>query len=82
MKSENELKVGDVIKSLDFINIDDTYFIGKVVSIDEEAGTFRAKSISRIFLGSTAKEFNEFFAAPLPGMMMLDDIGTRIEVLA
>lgn len=82
MKCENELQVGDVVKSLDFINIKNSYFIGKIVHIDVERGEFRAKVIERIWDGKSVGSDHKIFVAPLPGMMLLDDLGTRIEVLA
>ena len=82
MKCEIELKLGDVVKSLDFININDSYFIGKIIHIDEERGEFRAKIIERIWEGKSAYFAGEIFVTPLPGMMLLDDLGTRIQVLA
>ena len=82
MKCENELKIGDVIKSLDFINSDDCYYVGKVVGISEMDGTFRAKTIKRVWLGLEDKEISDYFVAPLQGQMLLDDLGTRITVIA
>ena len=82
MKNENTLKVGDVVKSLDFININDSYFIGKIIHIDADRGEFRAKIIERIWEGKSAYFAGEIFMAPLPGMMLMDDLGTRIQVLA
>ena len=80
--NESELKVGDVIKSLDFINSDDCYYVGKVVSIAEVEGTFRAKTIKRVWLGLEDKKISDYFVAPLQGKMLLDDLGTRLTVIA
>jgi hypothetical protein len=83
MKCENTVKVGDVVKSLDFININDCYYVGLVVGISKMDGTFRAKTIKRVWHGQLDKKIpSDFFTAPLPGNMLLDDLGTRIEVIA
>lgn len=76
------MKIGDIIKSKDFINLDDCYYIGKVVSISEFDGTFRAKTIERVWLNKPDNKIPEFFDAPLPGKMLLDDQGDRIQILA
>lgn len=82
MKCEIELKLGDVVKSLDFVNDDTSYFISKIVTIDENRGEFRAKVIERISWGKAIPTEHEFIRVPLPGMMLMDDLGTRIKVLA
>ena len=83
MNNEISIKVGDVVKSLDYINISDCYLIGKIVSISTMDGTFRAKTIERVWCGKAdQKDKSEFFVAPLPGNMLMDDLGTRIEVIA
>jgi hypothetical protein len=83
MNCENELKIGDVVKSLDFINMNDCYYVGLVVGISKMDGTFRAKTIKRVWQGKIDKKFpSDFFVAPLQGNMLLDDLGTRIVVLA
>lgn len=70
-----KLNVGDVVKSLDFVGIQDCYFVGLVLSIDEEMGTFRAKTVKRVWRGraEALREREKFFFAPLQGQMMLDD---------
>ena len=35
MKYENVVKIGDVVKSLDFVGVNDCYYVGLVVSISE-----------------------------------------------
>ena len=83
MKCGNSLKVGDVVKSLDFINIHDCYYVGLVVGVSKMDGTFRAKTIKRIWRGEIDKKFpSDFFVAPLQGNQLMDDLGTRVEVLA
>lgn len=69
-----KLNVGDVVKSKDFVNDDSCYMVGLVLSIDEEMGTFRAKSIKRVWRGKADKfPLADFFTAPLQGNMLLDD---------
>ena len=66
------MKVGDIVKSLDFVGIDDCYMLGKVVAIDD-GGTFRAKCIKRVWKGVEDRSVkNEFFFAPLQGQYFLD----------
>jgi hypothetical protein len=66
------MKVGDIVKSLDFVGIDDCYMVGKVVGVHYD-GTFRAKCIKRVWQGAEDRSFkNEFFFAPLQGQYFLD----------
>ena len=81
-----ELKVGDIVKSLDFAHIQDCYYVGLVVGVSKMDGTFRAKTIKRVWRGQEDEYINEkypsdFFVAPLQGNMMLDDMGTRVQVI-
>ena len=89
MNCEKTIKVGDVVKSLDFINMENCYYIGHVVSISEMDGTFRAKTIKRVWMGLTdRKEKSDFFTAPLLGNSFFDDmaetkgLAPRIQVIA
>ena len=82
MNCENSIKIGDVVKSLDFVGTNDCYFIGKVISIDANRGEFRAKIIERIWEGKSAYFAGEIFMAPLQGQLLSDDRGTRVEVIA
>ena len=79
----NELKVGSVVKSLDFNGINDCYMVGKVVAIQSDGG-FRARCISRVWQGSIDKKFKpDFFTAPLQGEHFMDSAEfPRIIVLA
>jgi hypothetical protein len=62
MKYENTVKVGDVVKSLDFVGINDCYYVGLVVGISDMDGTFRAKTIKRVWQGKLDKKFpSDFF---------------------
>lgn len=89
MKCENELKIGDVVKSLDFVGQNDCYYVGMVVSISKMDGTFRAKTIKRVWQGQTDKKIpSDFFVAPMLGNSFFDDItnekgyAPRIQVVA
>jgi hypothetical protein len=71
---KNEMKVGDIVKSMDFPHIDNCYFIGKVVGISHAAGIFRAEFIKRVFDGVEDSKFKtDYFTAPLQGNSFMDD---------
>jgi hypothetical protein len=78
------LKVGDIVKSLDFNGIDDCYMMGVVVSVSKEFGDFRAKFIKRVWQGKVDSKFKtDFFTAPLQGNHFMDnDAAPRIIVSA
>ena len=82
MEKRNEIKVGDVVKSLDFVGNNDCYYVGLVREILSD-GTFRAETIERVWLGK-AQEIRSFnFFAPLPGHHFADDLMfPRVQVLA
>ena len=56
MKDENSVKIGDVVKSLDFVGHDDCYMVGLVTAVLSD-GTFRAKTIKRVSLRQVDKRF-------------------------
>jgi hypothetical protein len=67
-----EVKIGDIVKSHDFVGIDNTYMIGKVVGVHFD-GTFRAKLIKQVFAGNEEKKPKlDYFFAPLPGRSIFD----------
>ena len=88
MKCENTVKIGDVVKSLDFVGINDCFYVGLVTEILND-GRFRAKAIKRVWKGEADKRplADEFFA-PLPGHDFFDDMAEwknaapRIQVVA
>ena len=90
MKYENVVKIGDVVKSLDFVGINDCYYVGLVVGISKMDSTFRAKTIKRVWRGEVDKKkiYNDFFVAPLPGHHFFDDLAEqknaepRVQVVA
>jgi hypothetical protein len=83
MKCENTVKIGDVVKSLDFVGVNDCYYVGRVIAILSD-GTFRAKTIERVWLGQADKKFpSDTFVAPLPGHHFADDLMfPRVQVVA
>ncbi len=88
MEMRNEIKVGDVVKSLDFVGVNDCFYVGLVTEILND-GRFRAKAIKRVWKGEADKRplADEFFA-PLPGHDFFDDMAEwknaapRIQVVA
>ena len=83
MKCENTVKIGDVVKSLDFVGHDDCYMVGVVTAVLSD-GTFRANTIKRVWLGQVDKRFkSDTFVAPLPGHHFADDLMfPRVQVVA
>ena len=81
---DNEMKVGDIVKSLDFVGIDNCYYVGKVISISKMDGTFRAEFIKRVFEGVEDRKFKtDTFVAPLQGNHFMDDLAPgRVTVIA
>lgn len=77
------MKVGDIVKSLDFNGIDDCYMVGRVVGIHFD-GTFRAKFIKRIWKGVEDRKFvTDYFTAPLQNNSIFDnDDMPRVTVIA
>ena len=62
------MKVGDIVKSLDFVGDESCYMIGEVVSINEFWNTFKARTISVVWFEEEMEElFSEYFQAPLQG---------------
>lgn len=73
-----EVKVGDVIKSLDFAGKESCYMIGKVIAILEDGELLNCKAIARVWDGvakivdntadfSTYIEGDHFMDARFPG---------------
>jgi hypothetical protein len=68
-----ELKAGDIVKSFDFNGIEDCYMVGKVVSVSNHFGDFRAEFIKRVWEGNEDTRFKtDFFTAPLQGNLFTD----------
>ena len=86
MKSENKvsLKVGDVVKSLDFVTDPTCYYVGRVCRILDD-GRFVADTMERVWNGESVLDpdcVSSTFTAPMPGTMLMDDLGDRITVIA
>lgn len=72
--SVKTLKIGSLVKSLDFHSHPDCFYIGVVKSIDANDGTFTAETIGRWFEGRPLKvELPPTFTAPLEGNHFFDD---------
>ena len=78
----SEVKVGDIVKSLDFNGIDNCYMVGKVVAVQFD-GVFRAEFIKRVWQGEIDKKFKtDYFSAPLQGNQFMDrDDSPRVIVI-
>ena len=92
MKYENTVKVGDVVKSLDFVGVNDCFYVGLVTAVLSD-GTFRATTLKRVWQGElqgkpSKFKFTETFVAPLPGHHFFDDMAEtkgrepRVQVVA
>ena len=80
----NTVQIGDIVKSLDFVGIEDCYMVGKVVSISKMDGTFRAEFIKRVWCGENDRRSKpvDFFTAPLQGNHFMDrDTEPRVIVI-
>jgi hypothetical protein len=82
MNCENELKIGDVVKSLDFVGVNDCYYIGRVYRILDD-GRFCAETMKRVWEGEAVLDssVSSIFAAPMQGQLIGDDRGIRVEVI-
>lgn len=78
------VKVGDVIKSLDFAGTEDCYMIGKVVAILYSGEVYRCKAIAKVWEGNAKIVSNVHdFEVPCEGLQMLDErFPGRITVIA
>jgi hypothetical protein len=92
MEMRNEIKVGDVVKSLDFVGVNDCFYVGLVTAVLSD-GTFRATTLKRVWQGElqgkpSKIKFTETFVAPLPGHHFFDDLAEtkgrepRVQVVA
>lgn len=89
MESKQQVRIGDVVKSLDFVGINDCYYVGLIVGISEMDSTFRAKTVKRVWQGQADKKpLSDYFTAPLPGCHFFDDMAEdkgrepRVQVVA
>lgn len=68
------MKIGDIVKSYDFVGIEDCYMIGKIVGIREYDGEFRAEFIKRVWCGAEDRKFKtDYFTAPMQGEHFRDN---------
>ncbi len=89
MESKQQVRIGDVVKSLDFVGQNDCYYVGLVTAIQSD-GTFRADTIKRVWSGTLVSDVHtsKTFVAPLPGNHFFDDMAEekgrapRVQVLA
>lgn len=79
-----EIKVGDVIKSLDFPGTEDCYMIGKVVAILDDGDLYNCKAIVRVWGGNAEIVSNiHDFSVPRIGLHIMDDqYSNRLTVIA
>ena len=79
----SKLKVGDIVKSYDFVGNDTCYMIGKVVGVQFD-GQFRAKFIKRVWCGAEDRKFKtDYFTAPIQGEHFCDqEDWPRVVVIA
>lgn len=69
----NNLKIGSLVKSLDFHSSRDCYYIGIVRSINQDEGTFTAETVARYWEGQLIKgDFPINFTAPMEGNHFFD----------
>jgi len=80
MKYGNTIKIGDVVKSLDFVGHNDCYRVGVVVAVYKD-GTFCAETVKRVWQGKVDLSFSrQEFYAPLPGNHFFDDLAEQKNV--
>jgi hypothetical protein len=90
MESKQQVRIGDVVKSLDFVGVSNCYYVGLVTAIDNNDGTFRADTIKRVWSGTLVSDVHtsKTFVAPLPGNHFFDDMAEekgrepRVQVIA
>ena len=80
----SEVKVGSIIRSLDFAGNDTCYMIGKVVSILEGGDLYNCKAILKVWedkVDTTTRSRD--FSVPREGLIFADDVFPgRVTVLA
>jgi hypothetical protein len=70
----SSLKIGSLVKSLDFHSNRNCYYIGIVKSINADEGTFTAETVARYWEGVPLKaELPVNFTAPMEGNHFFDD---------
>lgn len=73
-KERDDMNVGDIVKSYDFVGNTECYFVGEVIALMDYG--FKAKTIKVVRSGK-AKEIvmgqNDYFTAPFNGNSFMDD---------
>lgn len=70
----NTIKIGSLIKSLDFHGDSSNFYIGIVRSINEDEGTFTAETVARYWQHEPIKgDLPMTFTAPMEGNHFFDD---------
>jgi len=90
MENKAQVRIGDVVKSLDFVGVSNCYMVGVVTAVSSHDSTFRARTVKRVWEGVDVSEHNLpiNFSAPLPGCHFFDDMAEdkgrepRIQVVA
>lgn len=79
-----EVKVGDVIKSLDFAGNETCYMIGKVIAILQDGDVYNCKAIAKVWEGKAEIVTNVHdFTSPREGLTFMDErFPGRITVIA
>lgn len=84
MKRVNEVKIGDKVRSYDFMGNDQCYFEGVVELINGKMATFTARTTKQVFAGEELDltTCSKAFTTDLPGMNWMDDVWTDRVVYA
>jgi len=79
-----EVKVGDVIKSLDFAGNDTCYMIGKVIALLDDGDLINCAAIARVWEGKAEiVDRTADFSANREGLFFMDErFPGRITVIA
>ena len=90
MESKQLVRIGDVVKSLDFVGDNGCYYVGIVTDINALDSTFKANTIKRVWNYEMVSEVHTSltFVAPLPFTLLSDEkaeqrgLAPRVQVLA
>lgn len=77
-----KLRIGDVIKSYDFVNDTTCFYVGQVREIRD--GMAVCDTVSQMFDNQAVTDFPTEFRTPLPGNFMMDEMYPnfkRIEII-
>ena len=90
MESKQQVRIGDVVKSLDFVGVNDCYYVGLVTAVLEDEGRFHATTVKRVWENTVVpkSQTSVTFESWLPGHHFFDDMAEtkgrepRVQVLA